>query len=68
MRKQDEIELFNRIKNKRDDQTIRDICKEMGFDFKKSYYILSKWCNQGIMNCGVSVYAGWLEVEELPND
>ena len=66
MRKPDEIELFNRIKNKSENQSVRDIVEEMGMDMKRAYYILTKWFGQDIYNYGVSAFAGWLEVEELP--
>jgi hypothetical protein len=68
MRKPDEIELFNRIKNKSEDQTVREIVNEMGMNWKRAYYILTKWCGQDLYNYGVSPFAGWLEVEELPNE
>jgi hypothetical protein len=71
-RKPDEIELFQRIKSKLPNVTTRVIVEQMVMEnkinFKRAIYILEKWSGQGIYEYGVSCLAGWLEMEELPND
>ena len=40
---------------------------ECGFiHFKRSLYLLRKWCKFGFYNYGVSILCGWIEEDKLP--
>lgn len=66
MTKPDEKLFFERVKNKREDQTVRDIIDE-AFDageishVKRAWYILTKWAQKGIYDYGCNIELGWLE-------
>lgn len=63
MKKRDEILLWQRFKNTRDQErspSIRQLANELGIDEKRAGYLASKWWRGGLLNYGVSVMAPWL--------
>ena len=41
---------------------------EFGFiHYKRSLYLIRKWCKLGFYNYGVSILSGWIEHDKLPN-
>ncbi len=66
MKKEDEIELWNKVKNKPLNEVIEweRIAQRLGMPMKRLYYILEKWNDKGILNCGISERTSWIEDKE----
>ena len=63
MKKEDEVELWNKVKNKSLNEVIEweRIGKHLGMPMKRLHYILEKWNDEGILNSGVSIRYSWIE-------
>lgn len=66
MKKEDEIELWNKVKNKPLNEVIEweEIAQRLGMPIKRLGYILEKWSDKGILNYGVSLRTAWIEDKE----
>ena len=66
--KPDEQWLFEQIKNKHDNEFVRDIiARQTVIPVKRCHYILEKWTIKGIYDYGVTLDLGWLvEFNSLP--
>ena len=69
LRYMEEKVFFDMIKYNKDLDgiSISDIIHILNIPPKRAIYILEKWEGKGNYNCGVSIVAGWLEVEEYTN-
>ena len=67
MKKPDEIELWNKVKNKEQNKSIKweKIGQYLGIPMKRLYYILDKWTDNDIIEYGVSVRYAWLTGKQL---
>jgi len=63
MKKEDEIELWNKVKGKPLNEVIEweRIGQRLGMPMKRLGYILDKWTNKGILNYGISLRTAWIE-------
>ena len=69
--KDDEIELFNRIKkfgigtSQSNYKSVKEIAEDMGMNLKRASYLCEKWANKGLYEWGINILQGWLTEEGL---
>lgn len=69
MKKKDEIDLWNKVKNMPKHKPIEweKIAQCLGMDQKRLYYILEKWNEFGVLNYGISLRTSWIEEDLVIN-
>ena len=67
MKKQDELDLWNEIKDIKLNEVIDfgKLAKKLKIPDKRMNYILEKWNSKGILNCGVSCWFSWKEKNSI---
>ena len=63
MKKQDELDLWNEVKDTEENNAIwwPKLFKKFNIPEKRGYFIIDKWNNKGILEYGVSLRTAWIE-------
>ena len=73
MKKPDEILLMKTlieetekcVKHQKVIPYFRGVVNRLGINEKRAAYILYKYADKGFIDCGVSILAGWIELDKL---